>query len=45
MNENYLWGLGALAFLNLIAWYLVIFGEVDRSEEYKSYAHRVSKKH
>lgn len=43
--ENFLWGLGALAFLNLIAAYLAIFGRVDRSDEHGAIAHRVSKKH
>lgn len=45
MTENYWWGIGALAFLNLIVLYLAIFGKVDRSDEHRSISHRISRKH
>lgn len=45
MIENFLWGLGAIGFIILIGVYLIIFGKVDRSDEHKSIAHRISKKH
>ena len=44
MQDNYVWGLGALTVLSLIVWYLAIFGRVDKSDENKSVSHRISKK-
>lgn len=42
---DYLIYFSPLILLVGIAWHLAIFGEVDRSDEHRAIAHRISKKH